>query len=897
MIDFGDFDKVFETLTRHSPRPWQRELAEEVNCRNRLVRIPTGQGKTHGVMVSWIYHRLARRDNRWPRRLVWCLPMRVLVEQTFEVADTLRRNWSRQGVESEPFEVHRLMGGDEDASWFVHPERPAILVGTQDMLLSRALNRGYAAGRSRWPVEFGLLNQDCLWVMDEAQLMEVGLATSAQLQAFRDQDEAKHRRPCWTWWMSATLQPNWLHSVDTAQVHHKWVENPCEIRPDARRDELWTITKPVETDSIGWDEHKKFAKRVLQAHDDLSDSEFGKITLVVCNTVERASETFNELSRVGRRNGMELIHSRFRPAERESWRDRFLSRDACRSGVDRILVATQVVEAGVDLSAGCLVTELAPWPSLVQRFGRCARYGGTGRVLVVDRGQDEKHAAPYNVQELQSAWEAIQRLKDVGIASLEDFEAGLKPEERQRLYPYEPTHLLVRKEFDELFDTTPDLTGADLDIGRFIRSDSERDLHIFWIDVPKDLNKSWQPDANRRPHRRELCAVPFEKARGWLCDKDKLKKDKQAWVWDWLDGEWRTATRGQLLPGRIVCVANSCGGYDLRCGFNPESKETVSVVGGEDRPSTYEGDRVADLADAQHDGEPLSTHHQWKTIACHSREVADQVRAIAAALELSSELQDQLELAAWWHDWGKAHPAFQGSIRGTETIARPKRCDLAKAPDACWSKKDRYRFLDDPNEERPGFRHELASALGLFALLRAHCPWHPALLGPWQEVFETIGRLPLTAFHEAALESPPPLMKRLLDCDAETFDLVAYLVACHHGKVRVGLHAGPKDQDYQVRNGDDRGLPIRGVRNRDKLPSTQLVPDEPPIPSVTLTLAPATLGLSFETGKSWRERCIGLQDRFGPCALAFLEAILRAADARASCLDTPDPALTTEATV
>jgi len=33
------------------------------------------------------------------------------------------------------------------------------------MLLSRALNRGYASGRARWPVEFGLLNQDALWVM------------------------------------------------------------------------------------------------------------------------------------------------------------------------------------------------------------------------------------------------------------------------------------------------------------------------------------------------------------------------------------------------------------------------------------------------------------------------------------------------------------------------------------------------------------------------------------------------------------------------------------------------------------------------------------------------------------------------------------------------------------
>jgi hypothetical protein len=52
------------------------------------------------------------------------------------------------------------------------------LIGTQEMLLSRALNRGYGMSRARWPIHFGLLNNDCLWVMDETQLMGSGLWTS-----------------------------------------------------------------------------------------------------------------------------------------------------------------------------------------------------------------------------------------------------------------------------------------------------------------------------------------------------------------------------------------------------------------------------------------------------------------------------------------------------------------------------------------------------------------------------------------------------------------------------------------------------------------------------------------------------------------------------------------------
>ena len=75
------------------------------------------------------------------------------------------------------------MGGEEPDDWDRHPEADVILVGTQDLPLSRALNRGYAMSRYRWPLEFGLLNNDCLWVFDEVQLMGDALATSTQLQA------------------------------------------------------------------------------------------------------------------------------------------------------------------------------------------------------------------------------------------------------------------------------------------------------------------------------------------------------------------------------------------------------------------------------------------------------------------------------------------------------------------------------------------------------------------------------------------------------------------------------------------------------------------------------------------------------------------------------------------
>jgi CRISPR-associated endonuclease/helicase Cas3 len=738
-------------------------------------------------------------------------------------------------------------------------------------------------------MEFGLLNHDALWVMDEVQLMDVGLTTSAQLQAYRAEDNEKSLRPCHTWWMSATLQPDWLHSVDTTPHHPAWVRDPCTISPHQRTGGLWDIHKSLGTCEVDPKNSRQFAERILAEHESPAVGDYGRITLVVCNTVDRACDTYDALRALGRQDGIELVHSRFRPAERANWREEFLSRSACTPGADRIIVATQVVEAGVDLSAGCLITELAPWPNLVQRFGRCARFSGSGRVIVVDRGREDKVAAPYVPDELESAWESLQQLRDrgVGIAALEAHEELLTPEGRARLYPFDPSHLLLRREFDELFDTTPDLTGADLDISRFIRSGDERDLQVFWLEIDKDKKgeKRNQPPKDRRPQRKELCSVPFLKARDWLCEKDKLKlrSNKRAWVWDWIDGDWKPATRETLLPGRVVCVAADSGGYSVDRGFDPDSQASVPLPHLERVDAPVEA--LAE-AESRQDGEPLS-FNPWKTIACHNVEVAQEARQLALQLGLSEELQNVLELAACWHDWGKSHPAFQGAMRSKD---RPAREDLAKGPDGAWLRPPHmYRYLDD-REERPAFRHELASALGLFAILQLYAPQHPALLGPWSEVFAMLGKQPAAT---SSLPSPTPLIQQILDCSSEQFDLLVYLVASHHGKVRAALHASPKDQDY--RDLDGRGLPICGIREGDELPSVILVPGASALPAVTLTLSPAAIGLSQQTGSSWRERCLGLLDRFGPAGLAYLEAILRAADVRASRLTTNDPALTLEA--
>ncbi len=879
------YAKLFLAIHGFPPYDWQVDLADDATCITRLIRISTGLGKTEGVLDAWLYHAVVLNRRNWPRRLVWCLPMRVLVEQTGHRAKGWVDRWASEAGEIDAPQIHLLMGGEDIARWHLEPERPAILIGTQDMLLSRALNRSYGIGRARWPMEYALLNQDCLWVMDEVQLMDVGLATSAQLQAFRDQDREKQLRPCQTWWMSATLQPEWLCSVDTQDVYEKWTEKCTSISPAQRRGILWEISKSVMTDTIAAKDASSFAARIATEHDSLPDSAYGRITLVICNTVDRACATFAALKAAGPNAEVKLVHSRFRPAERAGWREAFLSRSSCIGSVNRIIIATQVVEAGVDISAGCLITDLAPWSSLVQRFGRCARYGGTGRVLVIARGQDERSAAPYDPESLTTAWEAIRTLNDVGLRAIESFEDGLDDDARAKLYPCQPAHLLMRDEFEELFDTTPDLTGADIDISRFIRSGDERDLHIFWSEVRKDE----RPSSERQPHRDELCAVPFLTARDWLCGpettsnkKPRLRDGMRAWAWDWLDGEWVVPTRSSLVPGCTVCVDANCGGYRTDVGFSPDSRASVPPVASESSQTTADS---IEQADNQQNGEPLSVS-QWKTIAFHGSEVAEIAAELAASLDLSPDLARILALAARWHDFGKAHPAFQGKLEYRSEQPRPDRNDLAKGPESAWIKpRGRYIFRGNPQEERPGFRHELASALALFSVLRLYAPEHPALLGTWKEVLEQLGH----SIPPPTANNPPAEIQAVLDCTHEEFDLLAYLVASHHGKVRVALHAAPADQNYRPRPGDTDGLPIRGVRSADCLSPIALVPDGAILPEIPLTLDPAALGLSFETGASWRERTHKLIQQYSPTTLGLLEAVLRTADIRASQLATEDP--------
>jgi len=854
-----NYEDWFARITDDRPYPWQAALGGDHACADRVLRIPTGFGKTAGTALAWLHNRCVRLDQRWPTRLVFCLPMRVLVEQTERVLE----GWVKRAGLDVP--VFTLLGGREAARWVDNIDRPAILVGTQDMLLSRALNRGYASARGLWPMEFGALHHDALWVADEVQLMDTGLATTTQLAAFRRDDEARGRprlRPACTWWMSATLQQRWLSSVDfSASADLARTSIPRASRTGG----LWEVRK------------KLTCRRDVSAPEEIAKLSFGAhregaLSLVIVNTVDRATKVFAALEKLRKtkKNGVELklVHSRFRGAERRGWN--FLDKKSVLPREGRILVATQVVEAGVDVSASVLVTDLAPWSSLVQRFGRAARYAGeSGDVFVVgDVPAKEADARPYELGALAAAAEALAKVgdrgNDVGPASLESFEEHLSEGDGARLatlYPYEPAHVLRRPDLDDLFDTSADLSGADLDVGRYIRSGDERDVTVFWRPVeaePGTLKEvPW-------PSRDELCPVPVGELRKFL-----EKEERKAYVLDFLSGKWaRRRANDRLAPGMTVLLATDAGGYRTDAGWDPSSKEGAPPL-----PPSCDASPLLEASLAS-DDDRLSLADGYKTIRVHGHEAAVEVARLAVSLALSADLTRVLTLAARWHDAGKVHDVFQAAISSAAREREPhfgERSDLAKAPRDAWRRP--------PYPARPGFRHELVSTLMMFEVLRRRSPQHPGLLGMHTELLALTGTAAVEVSDSERLEAHP-LADELAALTAAELDLVAYLVCAHHGKVRGRWASTP--QDMEAEHGG-----IHGVVQGDITPVVALADAAGKgvdLPSITLSLAAAALGVGPRYGASWTDRCSRLLERHGPFALAFMETLLRVADWRASAL-------------
>jgi len=390
-----DFDICFKALTNlpesATPFPWQKKLFEEfVQKQFRTTcDIPTGLGKT-SVIAVWLlalaHHASLGEAYDFPRRLVYVVNRRTVVDQSTNevkdmrkalnddprlrsVADALR---TLCAVSTDnPLAISTLRGQlAENPEWHNDPARPAAIVGTVDMIGSRLLFSGYGRGFRSRPLHAGFLGQDTLLVHDEAHLEPAFQKLLEEIKS--EQDECKEFMKMRIMAMTATMR------AEDGNASPLFTDNDrkhpvVQGRIEAKKGIAFHLIndKKAIADSIG--------QRAI----DYKSSE--QAVLIYSRTVKDVNKIVDRLKKEGMSDKTQMLTGTLRGLERDALakKDPIFARFMPKPN-DKVepmkgtvyLVCTSAGEVGVNISGDHLVCDLTPFDSMAQRFGRVNRFGG-----------------------------------------------------------------------------------------------------------------------------------------------------------------------------------------------------------------------------------------------------------------------------------------------------------------------------------------------------------------------------------------------------------------------------------------------------------------------------------------------------------------------------------------
>ncbi len=363
-------------------RPFQeRSFKAVMQGQSVILQAPTGAGKTRAALAPFLQN-LANSlsdptyQSKLPLTCRYAVPLRVLASQFFKDFEFCNEKLGRTtGVHLKAIydrfnqQPVQLQTGEQ-------PDDPqlesALTFCTIDQLLASFLAIPYSLGQRRANINVGGVIGSYL-VLDEFHLYPLtrgnngcwGARTTA-LQMLRMLRINEQRLTPFVL-MTATFSSHLLAELSML-LNAVIVDVPSnELTPlNAGRERRFTVhNTPMN------------AQTVLDQHVDCS--------LVVCNTVLRAQQMFQALRQHVARDGGDiqliLLHSRFTDGDRKRQQEVLetaLGEGAWEGdiyhGPNIIVVATQVVEVGLNISARTLHTEAAPANSVIQRAGRCARF-------------------------------------------------------------------------------------------------------------------------------------------------------------------------------------------------------------------------------------------------------------------------------------------------------------------------------------------------------------------------------------------------------------------------------------------------------------------------------------------------------------------------------------------
>jgi CRISPR-associated endonuclease/helicase Cas3 len=390
------FDANFLRATGFQPMGWQRRLFTRFveNDLPQACDIPTGLGKT-SVITIWALALAAQASAKHvtlPRRLVYVVNRRTVVDQATDDAMKLRAALADPALafvrdalaslcvdrddEASPVAVSTLRGELADnREWQADPGRPAVIVGTVDMVGSRLLFSGY--GRVGWKMRAfhaGLVGQDALLVHDEAHLTPAFGALVREVA--RVQLDASEPRPLRVLELSAT-QRDASSNVFTL-TKEEYDEEIVRRRVRAK--------KALAITSV--DDQADVPKEIVKAL--LVHREARARIMAYVRSPETAKEVVENLRKElrGKRDRVALLTGTLRGYERDALSSGALfsqfkaneNRPAIEESL--FLVSTSAGEVGANLDADHLACDLSTLDSMVQRFGRVNRLGRDDETFV-----------------------------------------------------------------------------------------------------------------------------------------------------------------------------------------------------------------------------------------------------------------------------------------------------------------------------------------------------------------------------------------------------------------------------------------------------------------------------------------------------------------------------------